>query len=57
MRLYSTIEKKVVEIEPIKRGQISMYSCGPTVYFRMHIGNIRAFVNWDVLHRALMYLG
>ncbi len=57
MRLYSTLDRKVVEIEPIKAGEISMYNCGPTVYSRMHVGNIRAYVNWDVLHRAFLYLG
>jgi cysteinyl-tRNA synthetase len=57
MKLYSTLDKKVKEIEPIKEGQISIYSCGPTVYYRMQIGNIRAYVNWDILHRALLYLG
>lgn len=57
MKLYSTLDKKVVEIEPNKQGVISMYNCGPTVYYRMHLGNIRAYVNWDILHRALLYLG
>ncbi|MFA5623162.1 MAG: cysteine--tRNA ligase, partial [Candidatus Dojkabacteria bacterium] len=57
MRLYSTLDRKVVEIEPIKEGEVSIYSCGPTVYNRMHVGNIRAYVSWDILHRALEYLG
>ena len=57
MKLYSTLDKGIVEIQPIKQNQISIYSCGPTVYYRMHIGNIRAYVNWDILHRALLYLG
>jgi cysteinyl-tRNA synthetase len=57
MKLYSTLHKKVVDIEPLKEGEISIYSCGPTVYYRMQIGNIRAYVNWDILHRALLYLG
>ncbi len=57
MRLYSSLDKKIVEIEPIKEGEISIYSCGPTVYNRVHIGNIRSYIDWDILHRALMYLG
>ncbi len=57
MKLYSTLDKGIVEIQPIEQGKISIYSCGPTVYYRMHIGNIRAYVNWDILHRALVYLG
>lgn len=57
MKLYSTLDRKVVEIQTQKPMEVSIYSCGPTVYFRMHIGNIRAYVNWDVLHRAFVYLG
>lgn len=57
MKLYSTLDRKVVPIQPLKEVEISIYSCGPTVYSRMHIGNIRAYVNWDILHRALLYLG
>jgi len=57
MKIYSTLDRKIVEIEPIKEGEIKMYNCGPTVYSRMQIGNLRAYVNWDVFHRALEYLG
>ncbi len=57
MKLYSTLDRKVVDIQPIKDNEISIYSCGPTVYYRMHLGNIRAYVAWDVMHRALKYLG
>lgn len=56
MKLYSTLDRGVVEIEPIREGQISIYSCGPTVYYRMHLGNIRAYINWDILHRAFLFL-
>lgn len=57
MKLYSTLDRKVVEIQPITPNNISIYSCGPTVYYRMHLGNIRAYVDWDILQRALTYLG
>ena len=57
MKLYSTLNKKVVDIKPLKEGEISIYSCGPTVYSRAHIGNLRSSVNWDILQRAFTYLG
>jgi len=57
MKIYSTLDRKIVEIEPIKEGEIKMYNCGPTVYSRMQIGNLRAYVNWDVFDRGLRYLG
>ena len=34
-----------------------MYSCGPTVYWYQHIGNLRAYIFADVLKRVLMYNG
>lgn len=57
MKLYSTLDRDIVEIKPLNGNTITMYNCGPTVYYRMHIGNIRAYINWDILHRALLYLG
>jgi len=57
IKLYSTLDRKVVPIQPLKEGEISIYSCGPTVYSRAHIGNLRSSVNWDVMQRALTYLG
>lgn len=57
MKLYSTLDKKIVDIQPKSNNTFSIYSCGPTVYYRMHLGNIRAYVDWDILHRAMKYLG
>jgi cysteinyl-tRNA synthetase len=57
LRLYNTLTRKVEDIVPIKANEISMYNCGPTVYWRMQIGNLRAYANWDILHRSLLYLG
>ena len=42
---------------PAEAGQVKLYTCGPTVYNHVHIGNWRAFVFYDVLHRALRWLG
>ena len=57
MKLYSTLDRGIVDIQPLKNNTFSIYSCGPTVYSRMHLGNIRAYVDWDVMQRAMMYLG
>jgi cysteinyl-tRNA synthetase len=57
MRLYNSLNKQIEEIKPLKEGVISMYNCGPTVYWRMHAGNLRAYAEWDILHRSLLYLG
>lgn len=57
MLLYNTPEKKKVEFKPIVPGKIGVYSCGPTVYYNQHIGNMYAFVCWDVMVRLFKYLG
>ena len=44
-------------LEPLVPGEIRLYTCGPTVYGHVHIGNLRAFLFEDILRRALRYLG
>lgn len=38
-------------------GKVGIYSCGPTVYWDQHIGNMYAFLSWDVLNWVLKYIG
>ncbi len=57
MKLYNTLTKKKEELVPIKKGEVGVYSCGPTVYWNQHIGNMYAFLSWDILVRSLGYLG
>ena len=55
--VYNTLTKKIDEFVPINKGEVKMYSCGPTVYDYAHIGHARTYVNTDVLRRVLEYLG
>ena len=57
MKIYNTLTRRVEEIVPIEAGRIRMYSCGPTVYRYIHIGNLRTFTMADWLRRALEYRG
>src|SRR3989338_3846616 len=57
LNLYDTYKRKLVTIEPIEKGKIGFYSCGPTVYDFVHIGNLRTYIFNDTLKRALKYLG
>ncbi len=59
LRLYNTLTRQLEEVIPYdeKTNTVKMYNCGPTVYKRQHIGNYRAFSEWDILHRVLIYLG
>ncbi len=55
--LYNTLTKKKEEFIPINAGKVGLYTCGPTVYGYIHIGNLRAYTNADVLRRYLEYRG
>lgn len=54
--LYNTPARKKIEFLPINTGKVGIYSCGPTVYSDQHIGNMYAFVCWDLLVRAFKYM-
>lgn len=53
MQLYNTKTRQLDEVTPLKTGQVTLYSCGPTVYDYPHIGNWRAFLFYDTLVRTL----
>jgi cysteinyl-tRNA synthetase len=53
MRLHDTLTRKAREVVPLEAGHVRMYTCGPTVYARSHVGNFRTFVFEDVLRRWL----
>src|SRR3989344_3861492 len=55
IQLYNTLTHKKEVFKPIKKGHVGMYSCGPTVYWYQHIGNLRAYLFSDILKRVLLY--
>ena len=57
INIYNTLTKKKEEFKPISEGKVCMYSCGPTVYYFAHIGNLRAYLFMDNLRRVLKYNG
>jgi len=57
LKLYNTLTNQKEEFEPINPGKVNMYSCGPTVYSYIHIGNLRAYITADTLRRYLEYRG
>ncbi len=56
LKLYNSLTNKKQDFIPINPGSASIYSCGPTVYDRIHAGNIRAFLMPDLLQRVLARL-
>ncbi|MCQ2578928.1 MAG: cysteine--tRNA ligase [Treponema sp.] len=57
LKLYNTMGRKIEEFKPRVEGKVGFYGCGPTVYNYAHIGNLRAYVFLDTLHRTLEFLG
>ncbi|MDO5707125.1 MAG: cysteine--tRNA ligase [Andreesenia angusta] len=57
MKLYNTLSRKKEEFIPIKKDEVNMYVCGPTVYNYIHVGNARPLVVFDTLRRYFKYSG
>lgn len=57
MKLYNTLTKKVEDFVPYNKDLVTMYTCGPTVYYYAHIGNLRTYISEDILEKGLKYLG
>lgn len=57
IKIYNSLTNKIETFTPIKKGEVSMYVCGPTVYNYPHIGNMRPVVVFDVLRKFLTYVG
>jgi len=55
--LTNTLSRKKEEFKPIKQGFVGIYSCGPTVYRNVHIGNLRTYIAADLLKRMFLYNG
>lgn len=57
LKLYNTLGRKVETFVPFNAGEVKIYTCGPTVYSRPHIGNFAAYIYWDLLIRTLKAQG
>lgn len=57
LKFYNTLTRKKEIFEPIVKGHVGIYSCGPTVYWYQSIGNLKAYIFADILKRTLLYHG
>ncbi|MHC4221883.1 MAG: cysteine--tRNA ligase [Planctomycetota bacterium] len=57
LKLYNTLTRTKEEFKPLKKGQVGVYVCGPTVYGHAHLGHGKSYVSFDILVRYLRYLG
>ena len=55
LQFYNTLSRKKERFKPFNSKDLKMYVCGPTVYDRIHIGNARPLVVFDVVARLLRY--
>jgi cysteinyl-tRNA synthetase len=57
LKFFNTLGRELQEFKPINDKEVCFYACGPTVYNYAHIGNFRAYMFEDLLHRTLKYFG
>ena len=57
LRLHNTLTGTKDTFESISAGHVGMYTCGPTVWNYAHVGNLRAFLAYDLLRRHLQVSG
>lgn len=57
MKLYNSLSRKTEDFVPLNPKQVGMYTCGPTVYSAVTIGNMRTYATSDLLVRTLTFNG
>ncbi len=57
LKIYNSLSGEKEIFKPINPKNVGMYVCGPTVYSNVHLGNVRTFMSFDFIFRALTHLG
>jgi len=57
MKLYNSESRSVEEFIPFNENNVTLYTCGPTVYHFAHIGNLRSYIMEDILEKTLRHHG
>ncbi len=55
LKFYNTLSRKKEVFKPLKNKKVGLYTCGPTVYWFAHVGNLRTYIFEDILKRVLEY--
>ncbi len=55
--IYNTLTRSKENFEPLHKGRVGLYVCGPTVYSDVHLGNCRTFISFDLIYRYLLHVG
>lgn len=54
---YNSLSRSKEPFIPLRKKEVRIYACGPTVYDHAHIGNFRSFIFSDILVRSLLFFG
>ncbi|MFA6317643.1 MAG: cysteine--tRNA ligase [Elusimicrobiota bacterium] len=57
LSLFNTLTRRKEEFVPLRPPEVGLYTCGPTVYNYLHIGNYKTYVFEDSLKRVLTFFG
>src|SRR5919197_921012 len=57
LRLFDTYTRSLRDFDPLRPPEVSLYTCGPTVYDYAHLGNLRTYLFEDILRRVLEFDG
>ncbi len=57
LEIYNTLSRKKEKFAPLKKGNVNIFVCGPTVYDFSHVGHAKTYVQFDVIVKYLRYLG
>lgn len=57
LHLCNTMSRRIEQFKPRVKGEVKIFTCGPSIYDRPHIGNYRTYIYEDILERYLQYLG
>jgi cysteinyl-tRNA synthetase len=52
LQLYDTRTRRTAPVDTVRRGELRMYTCGPTVYRHAHVGNLRSYLLSDLIRRT-----
>ncbi|MFM7006181.1 MAG: cysteine--tRNA ligase [Flavobacteriales bacterium] len=55
--IYNSLKGEKEPFTPLVEGKVGMYVCGPTLYSEPHMGNMRTFINFDLIYRYLLHIG
>tara|TARA_X000000950_G_scaffold91258_1_gene114831 strand:- start:58 stop:1503 length:1446 start_codon:yes stop_codon:yes gene_type:complete len=57
LKIYNSLSQKKEDFKTLNPSKVGIYVCGPTVYNKVHLGNCRTFISFDLIVRFLKHIG